>query len=253
MFRGMVKFRARIVHADKGITFPVVEFSPNEPGVSKVEIEGPNGNEILTAVHLTGVHDRTEGIAVATKVHLAAMDRISFRYDIALESVGTIESEFSPLEPPPSGEHRLTPATCYFSFQGHDVKFKRGLSGERLKKELEEPTLPGERYFGLFRAARQSTSPVEEFMHLYNILLMLFGDNQTDVDKFILQQNPNVRMTPHPDQQRFKNRVETVHTRLRNEFGHPRQGVNLEDTKAEIKRQLGEMIALTKRAIESHS
>ena len=79
----------------------MIEFSPNEPGVGKVEIEGTKGNEILTAVHLTGVDSPTEGMAIATKVHMAALDLISFRYNIALENGRVIESQFSPIDPPP--------------------------------------------------------------------------------------------------------------------------------------------------------
>ena len=44
--------------------------------------------------------------------------------------------------------------------------------------------------------------------------------------------------------------METVYTRLRNELGHSRKGVNLQDTKAEMANQLGGLIAITKRAIE---
>lgn len=250
MFRGIVKFHARIVEVDKEVTFPMIEFSPNEPGVGKVEIEGTKGNEILTAVHLTGVDSPTEGMAIATKVHMAALDLISFRYDIALENGRVIESQFSPIDPPPPGEYRITPATGYHFIDGQDVKFKRSLSSERLKTELEQPTPPGARNFGLFRSALLSTSPVEKFMHLYNILLMFFDDKQTGVDEFILGENRSVPLTPHPH---IKNRLETVYTRLRNEFGHQRRGVNLDDTKAEMKKRLGELIGLTKRAIELFS
>ena len=48
------------------------------PGVEKVEIEAPNGNEILTTVHINSVDSEETGIAIATKLHIAAMDRICF-------------------------------------------------------------------------------------------------------------------------------------------------------------------------------
>jgi hypothetical protein len=254
MLTGTVKFRARIVDVDKEVTFPVVEFNPNEPGVGKVEIKGPNGTEILTAVHLAGVDSPTEGIAVATKVHMVALDRISFRYDIALENGRVIESGFSPVDDLASpGEHRITPGTGHYFIDGQDVKFKRGLSSERLKTELEQPAPPGEHNFRLFRSARQSTGAVEEFMHLYNILLMFFDDDQRRaqrrLDDFIRTQCPGVPQTPHP----FYDGVnETVYTRLRNELGHHRKD-SLDETKAEMAKRLGELIALTKQAIESRS
>lgn len=248
MLRGIVKFRSRVLDVDREVTFSAMEFNPNEPGVGKVEMEGPNGNEILTAVHLTGVDSSTEGMAIATKVHMAALDRISFRYDIGLENGRVIESGFSPVDSTPHGEHRITPGTGYFFMDGQDVKFKRGLSSEHLKTELEQPAPPGERNFRLFRSALQSTSPVEEFLHLYNILMMLFNDDQRRVDNFICSKNPGVPLTPDP--RKNKNRLETVFTRLRNELGHNRQDGKLDDTKAEMKKRLGELTALTKLAIE---
>ena len=88
-------------------------------------------------------------------------------------------------------------------------------------------------------------------MHLYNILLMFFDDErpraQKRLDTYIREQNSDVLMTPNPR----TNRSETVYTRLRNEFGHHRQGVNLDDTKAEMETRLGEWIGLSKQVIQS--
>jgi hypothetical protein len=53
MFKVTVKFRARI--KGNGLTFPLLEFNPDKPGVDKVEIEGPTGDEILSTVHLASV------------------------------------------------------------------------------------------------------------------------------------------------------------------------------------------------------
>jgi hypothetical protein len=39
MLRGTVKFDARIVDRDRGLTFPLFEFDPNKPAVEKVEIQ----------------------------------------------------------------------------------------------------------------------------------------------------------------------------------------------------------------------
>ena len=91
-------------------------------------------------------------------------------------------------------------------------------------------------------------------MHLYNILLMFFDDDQKGaqgrLDNFVRTENPGVPQTAHP---KFPGVYETVYTRLRNELGHPRPRVNLDVTKAEMKTRLGELVALTKRAIELNS
>lgn len=87
-------------------------------------------------------------------------------------------------------------------------------------------------------------------MHLYHTLLMLYNDKQGDVDAFILSANASVPQTQHP--LKAPGVMETVYTRLRNEFAHKRGGVDLEETKAEMTHRLGDLRTLTKQAIELH-
>ena len=72
-------------------------------------------------------------------------------------------------------------------------------------------------------------------MHLYNLLHMLLGDFQYDVEEFIRQEDPSVLETPAPSRpkrtRKPKTGQETIFTRLRNELGHPRPGTNLVKTK----------------------
>lgn len=246
MFRGTVKFRARIVDTKRRLTIPEkCEFNPNKTGVEKVEIECANGTKIVITVHFASVDNEEVGIAVAEEIHKEILDRVSIARGIAIEN-GRVESALSPTD---GQSNVITPRTGDIVLVGEYVKVSLSLSCVDLNPILEDKAPRGAHYFGLFRSALLSTSQVEEFMHLYNILLMLFNDEQTGVDKFILRDNPGVPLTPHP---RRKNRHESVYTRLRNEFGHPRQGVNLDNTKAEMKKRLDELITLTKRAIELH-
>ena len=249
MLKGSVKFRARVSESGNGVTFPQVDFDPREPGVEKVEIESPgNGGEISSTVHLSGVADSNAGVTLAKKVLAAALDRISFRYNLGIEDGKPSEHQFAPIIPEPNV---IEAQAGEFMITGSEASFVLGLNPANLKAELEQPTLPGEEYFTLFRSALLSASPVERFMHLYNILLMFFDDErpgaQERLDGFIREQKPAVPMTPNPR----TNRPETVYTRLRNEFGHHRQGVNLDDTKAEMGKRLGEVIALSKQVIQS--
>lgn len=246
MFNGTVKFRARI--KGNGLTFPLFEFNPNEPGVDKVEVEGLNGDEILSTVHLASVATHEDGTAIATKVNTAALNRISFFHRIAIENGQSTDAQFSPLDPQP-GVH-LVAAPGKLVITGYPTMLVVGIPAARLKTELEQASPPGERNFGLFRSARQSMSPVEEFMHVYHILLMLCSDRQADVDAFIVGEDPAVPRTPDPRMGPMV--METVYTRLRNELAHPRVGVNLDNTKTEMADRLGGLIALTKRAIELH-
>ena len=85
-------------------------------------------------------------------------------------------------------------------------------------------------------------------MHLYNLFLMLYNDSQADVDAFIVGQDPSVPQTQHPKKKAGV--METVYTRLRNEFAHIRPGVNIATTKADMANRLGGLRDLTKKAIE---
>ena len=91
-------------------------------------------------------------------------------------------------------------------------------------------------------------------MSLYQILLMIFSDTQDFVDDFIEQHDPNVPQEVKPSRPKKttkrKRLKETVYTRLRNEFAHKRDGVDIQRTKAELADWLCRLIALTKRAIE---
>jgi hypothetical protein len=55
MYTATINFQTRI--KSDGVGFSLVEFNPNVPGVSKVEIEAPNGHEIHGTIYLTAVLD----------------------------------------------------------------------------------------------------------------------------------------------------------------------------------------------------
>ena len=237
MFKGTVTFQTRI--KSDGVRFPLVAFNPNLPRVDKVEIEASNGYEIHATVHLTSVASPQEARELAAKVHMAALDRIAFNHSIGLE-------------PPRRTSEQYWPPTEVDAYADASTRFGLvlGVDAAQVKAELEQISPPGEQHYGLFRSARQSLSPVEEFMHLYHILLMIYNDKQRDVDAFIISEDPAVPQTQSPHDKHGG--METVDTRLRNELAHKRAGVNLDNTKSEMVNRLGGLITLTKRAIELH-
>lgn len=260
MLRGTVKFWARIVDTERELTIPqICEFNPDETGVEKVEVEGPNGTEIIITVHISAVENEELGIAIGTRIHKAILDRISFSRDIAIEN-GRAENNLSPIDPQ---VNTITPNAADLVLMADHVKASFTVPAADLKPILEEAALTKARYFPFYRSARLSISPVEEYMHLYNILLMLFDDEQAEIEKFIFTQEPGVQWKYRPDLPREKERRlkgqpvkpvrETVYTRLRNEFGHKREDVNLDDTKAEMAKCLSALRTLTKQAVESRS
>jgi hypothetical protein len=243
MYIGTVTFRAVIT--SNGLKFPSCEFNPNQASVEKVVIESQSGYEILSTVHLAGVATERDGRAIANKVLAAVLDRIAFRYSLAIEDSQIVSSWFDSMNPPPGAETQLHSGELAIIGQQADLVF--GISAADLKAELERTTLSGEPFFSLYRLAVQSRSPGEKFMHLYSLLLRFFDDEQVRVDDFIRSQDSAVPQSPDPRPGR-SNR-ETVYTRLRNEFAHRRSGVNTQDTKAEMEQHVGGLIRLVKQAI----
>ena len=245
MFNGKVSFVAKI--NGTGLTFPSFEFISNVPGADKVEIKGPKGDEIRSTVHVASVATHDEGRSLAAKVNTHAVNRIAFFHSIAIENARSTGDSFSPLKTQHGVHAEAATVTMFMEVGGDD---KLSIPADRLKTELEEQAPPGEQNFGFFRAALQSVSPVEKFMHLYNILLMLYNDLQADVDAFIVGEDPAVPQTQCPH--KGMGIMETIYTRLRNEFAHRRAGANLDNTKDEMAKRLGALVVLTKRAIELH-
>lgn len=244
MFQGTVSFRGRIT--GNGLKFPLCEFKPPEPSVDKIEVESKDGHEILTTVHLSSAPTREKGIAIATTLNTATLDRITFFYDIAIEGGQITGAQVSLVNPPPG--QKLGVEVGDDLHLGESRNLIRRISTAHLKDVLEKVSPPGEQRFGLFRSARQSMSHVEEFVHLYNLLLMLCGDDQGKVDDFIRGAEPTVPQTQHPLEAHGV--METVYSRLRNELAHPRTGGNLDTTKGEMATRLDRLRALTKQAIE---
>jgi hypothetical protein len=195
-------------------------------------------------VHFDSVASEDEAKSLATKVNTASLDRLGFQLNVVIAHALLTGTQFSPVNPTPGV---LSAGVGEYLILGEKVTMVLGTTAERIKSVLEQATPPGEVHYQLFRSARLATSPVEEFMILYQVLLILAGDRQEDVDKFIVSEEPSIPQTPSPHRQ---GAMETVYTRLRNELGHKRAAVNLDTTRAEMRARVDGLRALAKRAIE---
>jgi hypothetical protein len=243
MFRGTVSFRAPV--KGNGMTFPLVGLNPHAPDVDKIELKCPDGDEITVIVYFNSVETRERGEKIAEELAISTLNKLSYLHALAIGKEQITSNNLIDIQ---AGNHVLMPCTGSVVLVGEASRMLLSIQPATLKAQLEQITTSRTELFGLFRSARLSLSPVEEFMHLYNILLMLFRDVQPDVDAFIVNENPGVPQTPDP--RPHVNRMETVYTRLRNELGHHRVSVNLDNTKAEMSRRVSELASLAKRAIE---
>jgi alkanesulfonate monooxygenase SsuD/methylene tetrahydromethanopterin reductase-like flavin-dependent oxidoreductase (luciferase family) len=67
--------------------WPPVPFDPKEPGVTRVESEAPNGDEIeiRTTVHFVAVASEAEARDKAAKVAAVALNRLTFHRGLVIE------------------------------------------------------------------------------------------------------------------------------------------------------------------------
>ena len=84
---------------------------------------------------------------------------------------------------------------------------------------------------------------------MYKILMTLLGDSVGKVDKFIVRHQPQVEQTQHP---RETWRSEPIYSRLRKQYAHHRRDTSLEETRADMAKQLGGLFELAKKAIDLH-
>jgi hypothetical protein len=237
MYGGVVELMA--VYEDlrgENFSFPRLEYKPSEAAVKSIEVEADSAR-FYWQVHIASVKSREGGRRLACEVVESAINRIVFREELrfgpvvvamdGLKHLGSISNSYV---------FECAPATLEV---GGTVNMRFVRSPELIREEvrrcMEEESSWRDDFYGFFRAAMQSSSPVEEFMHLYHILLMICCDRQPRVDALILDICPCAEKSYSPKQKRVE---ETIFTRLRNEFAHRRKDVDVLD----VKRRMAEIV-----------
>ena len=247
MFKGQVDFLARVL--DTKETFTAVHFKPPVSGVEDVVVEMRGIEELYGTIRISSVATADDGMNLAQSVIESTLNRLAFFHGIAIEPARVTGSQFSPLTQQPG--HHLVAGTGHLQITGHAPRVTIGVSPATIQSELESLEPPGEVNFGHFRSARLSVGPVEEFMHLYAILLSLFNDSQKRVDGFVVSIEPGVYRTQIPHKP--IGNMETIYTRLRNELAHKRQGVSVQATKFEMSKYISPLHTIVRHAIAQHS
>ena len=249
MLKGQVDFVARLL--DTGITFTPIHFKPPVAGVGSAMVEMRGLEELSGTVRISLVANSADGISLARTVIESTFNRLAFFHGLAIEPARVTGSNFSPANPQPG--NYLYPGTGYINITGYAPKVIIGISSTTIQSELEQPEPPGEVNFGHIRSARLSVGPVEEFMHLYAILLIFFNDSQTKIGGFVVSIEPSVQQTQSLSKHAHVGMLETVYTRLRNELAHKRKNAVLEITKLEMSKHLAGLRTIVQQAISQHS
>lgn len=245
MFSGRVDFVARVL--DGRTTFQRTLITSSIKGVQSIELESQTADDVSGTVLIEEVTSEDAGLEQAKSAIAIALNRLSYFYDMVIEPQRITASNFSPLNPPAG---HITLGTGRIAIVGHALRIMQGMHPTAVKLQLEELMPPGENNFALFRSARLSLGPVEEFMQLYSILLGLLGDKQSAVDEFIVLKEPGVIQAASP---KGTGKLETTYTRLRNELAHKRAGSSIEATKADMSAYLSGLRIVVKAAIAEKS
>lgn len=253
MLKGHLTYAAP-VKGDRLIAFPAKEIKPTHASVASITVSAPKpiGSQsgvIQITIKFSSVATEEEAALFAEQIVRNAIDRIAFEHSIWIDDPPVPIGEFTPV----SGK---TPGKAFagipMSVRGYMVVEPTGRDLERLTKKLNAKRIKGRLYYPLFRSALRTDNPVDKFLALYRIILLIHKDKQQDVDKFLYSEFKD-KLTPRPGQKKQpgkKKIKETVFTKLRNEVAHIRKRTRLEKTRQRMEEYMDELIDRVKRAIE---
>lgn len=150
-----------------GLAFPKLDYAPGLPGVVNVELEG-TGDQIRCTVGVAGVPSEDAGRSLALAACGAALNRIAFGQQVTVGGGRVSGYSFAPAD----GGTGVVGVSNTLFLQGAAAATK-AVTDAAPRPMLEEAAPAGEPLFGLFRSAMNSTGPVERFLSLYHILMVV--------------------------------------------------------------------------------
>ena len=232
-----------------GVIFDPFEINGRHPSVEKIRIEA-TGEKVKIRFFVKGLASPEEAHRLTQNMVEEILDRMAFKLNVPIRSAQYSGGSIIEVKKSETNSIKLLSGQIsgVLELKGELSKIHKlgPKSTENLKKDLEKEDLPGAQYFNLFRFALQSPDPVTRFMFLYSILLVMCGDSQKKVDKFIQKIDPNVEVTESP----HDGKPETIYTRLRNEVAHRRKNAHPAKTRKEIEGILPRFTGLVRKAIE---
>ncbi|KAA5539776.1 hypothetical protein FYK55_23555 [Roseiconus nitratireducens] len=242
MLKGSVEFVASV--ESNPIEFDEVQVTDDRDEVDLLLIRADSARGITVSVRISDVSTEIDGVAIARNAADALLDTLAFERRLPIGQPRLIGQSFEQTDPPDETHHISAGVTLHMSCSATTLT---RVDGTTIADQLSNSAAASDIHKQMFRSAIRSGGSTERFMHLYNLMMMLFGDHQGRVDRFIQQNEPNVALTQSPH---LKTGVmETVYTRLRNEISHHRQGVDLELTKQEMSNHVGRLSEHVRGAI----
>lgn len=246
MYSGYVRFHAIV----EDLELPQMSISSIDPQVSSVELIAPAGSPLEITVRFVSIATEEDARVAARAVAVDIADRVAFELKLSVGDPWHESEAFSPVTgSAPAGGAIMLGQSIGFSTTGAVWVRPNTSAIASLKTTLETPTsaLVGYHLMSTYRSALKVKNPVDRFLCLYNILLLKNGDNQKAVDIFIQTHDPGVATSPSP---KFPGVIETVYTRLRNEFSHIRSGTTFDRTRQEMEQNLAGLKEMAGRACQ---
>jgi len=227
-----------------GLELDEIEVSNAHPKVEKITIKTENSDRISIIFTLSNVYSSEEAGSIGNEIVNVLLDRLAIEFDIPIE-----EPHCSGMSLPSdeSGKRHIVTGSHVVLNDILEGDIRPGQERiENLRQKLESEAPPRNQYLSLYRFSAKQRDPLARFMFLYNVLLLLNGDLQKNVDAFIKSCDPGVPQSPRPDKPTI---IETIYTRLRNEISHCRNSVVPEHTTKEIVDNVAAFQLIVKTAI----
>jgi len=231
-------------------SFEPLEVRATEPWVEKVVVECRNETPLEVTVTFASAPSAETALISGRVICRTIVGRLALQYGLCVQEPFLAAQD---LEEDKDGRTTKVvaggaPMVC----NGKDSQKISPQDLPGLKVELEDQRPNRQNYEELYRIAMQAVDNVDRYMSLYRILSLLCPNAQGKevqkcVDDFIEQQTKEKRHFKRPDKTSV---LETVYTRLRNEVGHARPGVDLAHTRREMDGRVYELAAVVKKAIE---
>jgi hypothetical protein len=231
-------------------SFEPLEIRTTEPWVEKVLVECRNEKPIEVTVTFASAPSADTAFISGKMICRTIAGRLAMQYGLCIQEPLLAAQEL--LEEKDGRTTRVVAGSFPMVCSGKDSKRIEPHEVAGLKADLEDLRPNREDHEELYRVAMQSADNVDRYMSLYRILSLLCPDalgkeRQEFVDLFIEQETSELRSHPRPDKPHIK---ETIYSKLRNEVGHARTGVDLAHTRHEMDSRVYELAKIARKAIE---
>ncbi len=240
--KGGVTFQS----AFKGVVFEPVEISSSDPQIIRVSISASEHDGVLLTIELDSLANFEDATRKAKEFASYIAKMLTFEFNVFHQNFKWVSDTL--IEERPDGNSEIIVTLGIGVGMEIDSVTKLGeKSLSTLKDSLQKK--PSESFpYDQFYYALGLTDAISKFMALYNIVLTLCNDRQEDVDRFVLEIQPDIPAHP-PYKSRKSGIHETLYTRLRNQIAHVRPGSTIESTGREMEQILGGLIEVTKKRI----